>query len=239
MREEGSVLEQVELITLDLDDTLWPCFPVIHAAEQELYAWLAEHAPQLTEVHDVDSLRAHRLELAARNPGLAHDLTGVRLGSLRELAETHGLDPQMPLRAIEVFRRARNRVTPYEEVSGALQRLRERFVLVAVSNGNAQVAQTPLAGCLHHSFMAEEVGAAKPEPALFHAASKASGIGLERALHVGDDPVRDIAAARDAGMCTAWVNRDGGAWPEGIAAADLQVDDLRQLVVRLLPDEST
>jgi putative hydrolase of the HAD superfamily len=233
------VLEQVELITLDLDDTLWPCFPVIQAAEQELYAWLGEQAPQLTEVHDVASLRAHRMQLAERHPGLAHDLTGIRLRSLCELADTHGLDPQLPRLAIEVFRRARNRVTPYDEVRDVLHRLRERFVLVAVSNGNAQVAQTPLAGCFHHSFMAEEVGAAKPEPALFLAASEASGIGLERALHVGDDPVRDIAAARDAGMRTAWVNRDGAAWPEGIAGADLQVDDLRQLVARLLPDEST
>ena len=111
-------------------------------------------------------------------------------------------------------------------------------VLAMLGSLAFEVAQTPLAGCFHYSFMAEEVGVAKPEPALFHAASRASGIGLERALHVGDDPVRDIAAARDAGMLTAWVNRGGVAWPGGIAGADLQVDDLSQLVARLLPDES-
>jgi len=232
------VFEQVRLITLDLDDTLWPCFPVIHAAEQALYAWLGQHAPRLAAAHDVDSLRAHRLEVARRHPHMAYDLTRVRLHSLHELAREHGLPGELPARATAVFRRARNRVTPYDEVSGVLQQLRARYVLVALSNGNAQVEHTPLAGLFHHSFMAEQVGAAKPDPALFHAASRASGIALENALHVGDDPLRDIAAARAVGMRTAWVNRDACDWPGHLPAADVQVGDLRALARHLLEGDA-
>ena len=146
------------------------------------------------------------------------------------------MDPWIPISvaAIEVFRRARNLVTPYDEVLEALDVLRQRFVLVAISNGNAQVEQTPLAGRFHFSFMAEQVGAAKPDPALFRAASEATGIALQQALHVGDDPLRDVDAARRVGMRTAWVNRTRVSWPAELGPADLAVSDLRQLVDRLM-----
>lgn len=228
------MFEQVEMITLDLDDTLWPCFPTLHAAEQALFDWLRERAPALAEDHDVASLRAHRIAVAQRHPEVAHDLTEVRRRSLRLLASEYRLAPDMPEQATEVFRRARNRVDPYEDVVDALKVLRRRYVLAAVSNGNAQVEQTPLAGCFDFSFMAEQVGAAKPDPALFNAAAQASGVPLRHALHVGDDPLRDIEAARRAGMLAAWVNREGADWPGDLPAADLVIGDLRQLVAVLM-----
>jgi putative hydrolase of the HAD superfamily len=77
--------------------------------------------------------------------------------------------------------------------------------------------------------MAEEVGAAKPHPALFHAASETAGIALERALHVGDDPLRDVEAARLVGMRTVWVNRGRSAWSQGLQRPDLEVSDLQEL----------
>ncbi len=227
------MFDAVELITFDLDDTLWPCFPTIRAAEQVLYEFLQQHAPSLTEQHDIDSLRTHRLSIAEQCPEMAHNLTEVRLRSLQMLAQEHDLHMDLPEAANAVFRDARNQVTPFEEVHEVLLGLRDRFVLVAVSNGNAQVEQTPLAGCFHHSFLAEQVGAAKPDPALFQAASQASGVGLDRALHVGDDPVRDIEAARQAGMRTVWVDRAQGAWPVALPPADLQVSDLQELQRRL------
>lgn len=228
------MFERVEMITLDLDDTLWPCFPTIHAAEQALYEWLSARAPALTEDHDVSSLRAHRLAIAERHPEVAHDLTEVRRRSLQVLTREYRLAPEVPDQATEVFRRARNKVHPYAEVVDALKTLRRRYVLAAVTNGNAQVEYTPLADCFDFSFMAEQVGAAKPDPALFNAASQASGVPLRQTLHVGDDPLRDVEAARRAGMKAAWVNREGADWPSGLPAADLVVGDLRQLVVILM-----
>ena len=53
-------------------------------------------------------------------------------------------------------------------------------------------------------------------------------------LHVGDDPVRDVQAARDLGMATVWVNRDGGPWPNGLARADLEVTEIAGLAERLI-----
>lgn len=223
------LISNIDLITFDLDDTLWPCMPTIMAAEQELFDWLAALSPALADEHDIQSLRAQRMALAEQHPHIAHDLTAVRRRALQALTEQYQLPTEVPDQATELFRAARNRVAPYSEVRASLLKLREQFQLVAISNGNAQIEQTPLAGCFHHAFLAEEVGAAKPHPALFEAASAAARVPLERALHVGDDPARDIVPARALGMRTVWVNREQQAWPQALPQADLTVQDLKEL----------
>jgi putative hydrolase of the HAD superfamily len=91
-----------------------------------------------------------------------------------------------------------------------------------------------LSGSFDHSLTAAEVGAAKPHPAIFHTASRHSGVPLDAFLHVGDDPVRDVQAARELGLPTVWVNRDRLQWPHPLEPADLEVGDLAELVERLL-----
>ncbi len=68
---------QLRLITLDLDDTVWPCAPVIQAAELALLEWLGSQAPGLLEAHDQDSLREHRRRLMRERPEIAHDVTDL------------------------------------------------------------------------------------------------------------------------------------------------------------------
>lgn len=227
------MFSDIRLITFDLDDTLWPCHQTIREAERTLFDWLSEQAPALTADHTITSMREHRAALSRNNPAIAHDLTETRLRSLAQLASEYQLPESLPHEANAVFREARNLVFPYEEVIPVLRELGRRFQLVAVSNGNAQVEKTPLQGCFHHSFMAEEVGAAKPDPALFHAASVATGIPLAATLHVGDDPLRDVHAARQAGLSAVWVNRDGKPWPDDIEPPDAEIRHLEQLL-RLL-----
>jgi 2-haloalkanoic acid dehalogenase type II len=221
------------LITLDLDDTLWPCAPVIQAAEQSLYGWLQQHAPRVAAAYDIAGLRDHRKALAAARPALAHDLTALRLTQLELLLTEHGHDPALAEAGSQHFRTARNRVTPYPEVREALARLRRDYLLVSLTNGNAQVEQTPLAGCFHHSLSAAEVGAAKPDPALFLAACEWARVTPPQALHVGDDPLRDVAAARELGMAGAWLNRGAAVWPQDLAAPQLQFADLTALAAAL------
>ena len=38
--------DNIRALTFDLDDTLWDNRPVLRAAEQSLYDWLAEHYPR-------------------------------------------------------------------------------------------------------------------------------------------------------------------------------------------------
>ena len=224
----------IRLICFDLDDTLWPCHPVIHAAEAECYDWLDRQAPRLTAKYSQQQLREHRIALGRVRPEIVHDMTALRLSSLAILLCAEGYPIETAHRASDVFRAARNRVTPYAEVIDALQLLRGRYTLVSVTNGNSQIEHTPLQASFDHSLSAADVGAAKPDPAIFHAASAHSGVPLEAFLHVGDDPLRDVQAARGLGLSTVWVNRSALAWPVEQAPADLEVADIGELAELLM-----
>ncbi len=219
----------LRLICFDLDDTLWPCKPVILRAEQALYAWMQRHTPRICDAFSIDDLRRQRLQWMQAHPDLAHDLTQVRLHSLRQLMQTFAYPVERAEAGTRVFRRWRNRVEPYADVLPVLRRLHSDYILVALSNGNAQLAHTPLAGCFHFDLSAADVGAAKPHPALFQAVAEWSGLPFERMLHVGDDLRRDIEPARKLGMATAWVHRRA-ATPSLSRIPDLCLFNLRPLL---------
>lgn len=219
----------IALVTLDLDDTLWPCDPVIAAAEAECHAWLGRECPALAAIYDIEGLRAHRRALMQRRPAVAHDITTVRIESLRMLMRQHGYAASLAEEAVAVFLAARHRVTPYLDVGPVLQSLREHYCLVSVTNGNADVDCTPLKGYFHFSLTAASIGAAKPAPEMFLWALELAGIEPECAVHVGDDPVLDVQAARQVGMQALWMNRRGAAWPATLPPPEAMAADLHGL----------
>jgi len=79
--------QTIQLLSFDLDDTLWPCKPTILRAEECLYQWLSGHVPAITENYDIYQLREQRQVLFKENPELAYDLTQLRIRSFEMLAE--------------------------------------------------------------------------------------------------------------------------------------------------------
>lgn len=57
-------------------------------------------------------------------------------------------------------------------------------------------------------FITDRVGIAKSNPLLYRRCAEAAGVAPERAMHVGDHPLRDVDAANRAGLTTVW--RRGG-----------------------------
>jgi putative hydrolase of the HAD superfamily len=218
-----------KLLTIDLDDTLWPCTPTILQAEAALYAWLERNAPRLTDACGQDLMRNHRHELTLSRPDIAHDLTAVRLESLRGLLSAYDYDAGLAEDGMALFLEHRNRVEPYADVIPALLKLGAYHRLVSVTNGNSDVERTPLSGLFHHSLTAADVGAQKPAPALFLGALEWGGASPEEALHLGDDPYRDIEAARRLGMQAVWVNRRGRTWPEELDPPAVEIADLADI----------
>lgn len=223
----------LRLLVVDLDDTLWPCAPVIRQAEETLWAWLAPRAPRLAAAHDLASLRAHRIAFARAHPEITHDITALRTAALAEALAEQGDESSLAEEAVAVFVTARQQVEPYPDVAATLARWRERYRIVAVSNGNADVERTPLRGLFHRALNAATIGAMRPDPALFRAALDWAGVDAAAALHIGDDPTNDVAAARALGLRTAWVNRAGRDYPDGLPRADVEVRDLNELAAWL------
>src|SRR5512134_3765825 len=109
-------MRHVQVILLDLDDTLWEVGPVIVRAEHAMLAFLAERYPRVLERHTLDSMRDVRARMALDHPAMRHDFTWLRLESLRHHAREAGYPETMAQETFEVFYRTRNEVTLYDDV---------------------------------------------------------------------------------------------------------------------------
>lgn len=222
--------DRIKLITLDLDDTLWPCWPTIEAAEASLWRWMEVRAPRLAQAHNAMSLHEQRKHYAQEQPHLAHDVTALRYQVLKKLLVEFGYAAELAGQATAHFNAERQKVQPYPDVVAALKSLRRHCHLASVTNGNAQISCTPLSGLFDLSLTAAEVGAMRPDPAMLHAACQHFGVRPEQALHIGDDLERDVEAARAIGMQTVWLDRFDRRWPPDRTRPGLILRELSDLL---------
>jgi putative hydrolase of the HAD superfamily len=204
-------------LCFDLDNTLWNIEPVIEQAERGLHQWLATEYPRITERYSIDDMRARRLAVAVRRPDLAHDFTSLRKLALGEHASEAGYPPAMVEHAFEEFYRLRNQVEPYEDVLPALDRLRVRYRLLTLTNGNADLARIGLAHYFELQVSARAAGYAKPDARIFSVLLASAALAAEDLVYVGDEPIADIHGARSAGIDAVWINRRGAEWPAELA----------------------
>jgi len=217
------------VLSFDLDDTLWPVGPVIAAAEADLYAWLRERHPRAVSGHSVESMQTLRAAVSKRYPEHGHDLTFLRHRALKDMFAAAGLAESLADEALEVFLAARNRVELYDDVRPALLRLRSRYPLFALSNGNADLGRCGIADLFAGHISARAAGFAKPDTRIFARLAHAAGVEAARVLHIGDDPQADVVGAKQAGMQAVWLNRDGRAWPAHFLPPSRTITSLAQL----------
>jgi putative hydrolase of the HAD superfamily len=107
------------------------------------------------------------------------------------------------------------RFSAYPDAIPALSGLRDRGLrLVTVSNWDCSLPRV-LDGCglgelLDGTITSAEVGARKPDPAIFERALELAGCEPGEALHVGDTAEEDVTGARAAGIRPLLIDRDGG-----------------------------
>tara|TARA_R110002072_G_scaffold48209_3_gene131769 strand:+ start:2613 stop:3320 length:708 start_codon:yes stop_codon:yes gene_type:complete len=222
----------ITVITFDLDNTLWDVEPVLLKAEQVQQQWLLQHRPGAAEAFDHEALFEFKKSVWKRHPQLSHHVSQMRIQMLYELQLAAGYSEEEALsgaqQAFDIFLQERRKVVLYEEALGVLQRLANHYTLGALTNGNADIYRTDAAEYFDFAFLAEDIGASKPHPDMFHAALKQTGVEPGNIIHVGDDPDHDVRGARDVGMRTIWVNTQRKAWPGG-QPADREVVNLGEL----------
>lgn len=227
------------VITFDLDDTLWDVRPALRRAEAAQNAWLQQHHPKALEGHSEASLNERKRALLKAQPSLIHHISRFRQTFLEQLLLDAGLAADeaqhAAAQAFEAFIARRHDVELFEHAPSVLTELNRHYQLGALTNGNAEVAKTPLAKFFQFAFKAEEVGAAKPDPALFHKALQHSGVSPEEMLHVGDSHAHDICGAQAAGIACIWLNSTGA--PADGAPASAQIRCLSELPAALLDVE--
>ncbi|MDR3447030.1 HAD family hydrolase [Dyella sp.] len=222
---------RIRALTLDLDDTLWPVLPALERADREVDAYLRQHYPDVARAGPIPARRALRAEVAAERTDLAHDFTAQRHITMQRAFTACGID-QAPLEVLwEIYFSARNSVELYPDSLPALQRIAERWPVVSLTNGNADLDRIGIREHFAHHVSARDTGTPKPDARIFLAAAAQLGLEPSDILHVGDDPELDVVGAREAGMRTAWINRARHPWPGALGAApDLDLRDMKALV---------
>lgn len=205
----------IKLLTFDLDNTLWSVDPIIARAENAMMEWIYKNQPELRFKVTSVQLEQYKEKISTEQPQISHDLTQLRLTTLRKVLEGHVAGDVNTIvgKAYEVFQRERNIVQYFPYVLETLEELAEQFPLIALSNGNADVHKVGIGHLFKHHFSASGVGFAKPHPAMFEQALAVAKVLPSETIHIGDHPIQDIQAAKDIGMKTIWVNWMSHPWP--------------------------
>jgi putative hydrolase of the HAD superfamily len=188
---------------------------------------VAELRARGIDVSADDARRAMLAEMAyyKRNHDDASDLAGLE-DLRRRCAEVvrEELAVELPVDDVQAAMLAAIRFRPYPEVPGVLAALRERgAAIVVVSNWDVSLHEvlerTELRALVDAVVTSAELGAAKPDPAIFtRALELAGGVAPADAVHAGDDLEADVEGARAAGIAPVLVVRDGEPAPAGVRA---------------------
>ncbi|GGC82603.1 HAD family hydrolase [Undibacterium terreum] len=200
-------IKPVKAILFDLDETLWPVGPVIQHAENSLFQWMTVNTPLVAQNYSIEQMRSQRKEMMLTNPRFQYDLWALRHAMLTRLFAEHGEDASKADLAMAVFADARNKVSLFDDVLPALDKLQQKLVMGSVSNGFADLKAIGLAPYFKVSIAAHTFGCAKPDPRIFAAACEALQLHPRDILFVGDDLLLDVEGAQKAGMQAVWVDR--------------------------------
>jgi HAD superfamily hydrolase (TIGR01549 family) len=236
---EGPFISRVDAVFFDLDDTL-------HDDQNVLLRVMESMAGDLAAHRAVDARLLHGAYFSAADAYWEHVRRGsdqpLSLGSRRwiwmQTMEAVGIDPHGAL-SLEARRLFERYCSEYMELfPGALElllALRERGLkLGVVTNGLSETHRDKIAflkieSLFDEFFIADEVGAAKPEVRFFAHACEGLRVSPQRAVMVGDNLERDVHGAQGAGLFGVWYAPQGATLPESVPTPDAVVRDFTEL----------
>ncbi len=211
-------------VSFDLDDTLFPTMPAIHAATACQLACLKSEMPKTyaAGAGEVSAMQNYLKAVAASEPSLAHDFTEVRRAALLSLANAHGDPPEGVAAVLDAFSTVRSDVNAffYAEAKPAIAALRAAGLRVgACTNGSCDVTLFgEVAQHFDFSVTAADAGCPKPAPVPFWFAANGAGCRPCELVHIGDDAVCDLQGALDAGCRAILVTRPTATHNTGVTA---------------------
>ena len=229
-------MQNIEAITIDLDDTLWDIDPVIERAERILWRWLASNYPRISSIYDQNKILNLRLEIVKDHPDKEFDYRFMRKLILRKIFRDADYEEDLAEGAFAIFDSERNNVTLYDGAIYTLQSLSKKYTLIAVTYGNANLEKIGLRHLFDDVVTAVDVGYAKPDARIFNEAIRKAGTQADKIIHVGDNPEADIIGAANVGLKTVWMNSKSVSWPNDDIQPDLTINRITELCDLLLPE---
>ncbi|MCU7554728.1 HAD-IA family hydrolase [Alteromonas sp. ASW11-19] len=199
-------LGPIRAITFDLDDTLYDNGPVIRQAEQALTAFIGTHYPRAAAL-SAEDWHNIRHTLISETPALASDMGELRLRTLTQALQNDVSGEALTQAAsacFDCFYHARSELTLADDVHRTLDYLAQRVPLVGITNGNVDPKRIGIDSYFDTIFHASLTRPMKPARPLFDDAATHIDQPPAQILHVGDNLIKDVHGAINAGYQTAW-----------------------------------
>lgn len=189
---------RIEGVVFDLDHTLYDRYGTLRAMAGDFCLALRDCIAPGVSVKDAAELLCET------------DITHIYFGwrTVFELLCERGLFAKAP--DYEEYRKVMlvlftSYAVPYPFAKGVLRGVRERGLKTGlITNGSAEIQRPKiemlsLESCFDEIIVCGEIGVQKPESAPFREMAKRLCLPESALLYVGDDPVRDVEGARNAG----------------------------------------
>jgi len=204
--------EPVEALLFDLDDTICEyCRP---GSEILVLAFEDVGVEPLFTAEDYYAIFDEFVEDS-------EDVVENRERSFAALAAEAGYDRSVGLAVAEAYEAERDQtnVRWLPGARDALDTLRDRYRVAAVTNGSPEMQRQKMRGLgigdeFETVVFAGYDVAAKPDPEPFHTALDALGVGPEHSVKIGNSLESDVLGAHNAGVRSVWLDRVGVDDPE-------------------------
>ena len=202
-------LKPFKAISFDLDDTLYDNHPIIENAELSILAYLNKSFPELAELTRKQWLLYKNLEIK-QFPALAHNVSLARQQTLTRVMTIYGIPQYKAVayakQAFNEFIRLRSDFVVPQESIQLLEKIAQRYPVIAITNGNVDEFQIQLADKFEFVLKAGKGFKSKPQGDLFIEAARRLDIEVADILHIGDHLITDVYGAQNNGAQAVWFN---------------------------------
>ena len=203
----------ITTLSFDLDDTVWDPRPALMAADKAQWEHLTTRFPNLSEHFTKERVMGCRKRVIDKSPMIVGDVTALRLEVMEQLLLSLDVPADTAISAAQdafgAFMAHRNGVVLFPDAIDVLSGLAERFTLIAITNGNADVHKTALGPFFKLAFRADEVGSAKPDAKIFEVAMSAAACSSNEMLHIGDSIETDVNGTLNERVTPIWFTDKG------------------------------
>lgn len=228
----NSLPNKIEVLSFDLDDTLYQNEDVIVKAEQAQFDAICRLVPDAKKA-GMAMWKELKWQVAEQMPEVRHDVTEWRVQVIKQgLAKFGVTEANVITQVYDAFYTARSNFEVPEQTFAVLAQLRTKFKLIAVTNGNVDIHRIGLAKYFDAYYRAgEQHCRMKPYPdMLLKAIQDLSLSGPDKVLHIGDNVKADVKAAQNAGIASLWFNPSGNKYPRGFALPNSEYTKITDLL---------
>lgn len=203
-------IEKIKAISLDADNTLWDFKKVMKHSLNQVMITLKEIDPIAYASLSIEKMIKIRNVVVTKSKGTISNLEEIRLNAFCEtLNVVNRPNDELAKYLNEIYLRHRfEDIELYDDVLPTLNRLKGKYKLGILSNGNSYPEKCGLKGLFDFVVFSQDSGFEKPDPRIFEIALKEAGCKNNQIIHIGDSLSTDILGANNAKIKCVWLNRD-------------------------------